>query len=120
MKEQVNKKGIITVIVVGVVLVIGLIIGLMQPPKQKTWYEEIGETRIYSVVKTFLKERVNYPETFEFTDYPNFTYGTEEERLVRVDGGFKSANAFGVYSRHSFTITIHITDKWVVKYYNIS
>lgn len=115
-----NKKELIIRIVVGILVVVGILIAVLQPAKPKQWYEEVGETKIYSVVKNFLKERVNYPETFDFTDYPNFTYGTEEERLVRVDGGFKCANAFGVYSNHTFTITIHITDKWVVKYYNIS
>lgn len=87
--------------------------------QQKNWYEEIGETKIYGVVKRFLKEQVNYPETFEFTEYPNFTYGTEKERLVKVDGEFKSANIFGVYKYHEFTITIQITHEWVVKYYEI-
>ena len=106
-------------IIIGSILIAILIIGLLIPEK-KEWHEEIGEQKIYSVTKEFLKTKVNNPETFEFTEYPDFEYGSEEERIVVVKGYFKCANSYGVYKKYRFSVTLQIKDKWIVKNYKIT
>lgn len=86
---------------------------------KKEWYEEVGEDNIYYATESFLKTKVNYPDTFEFTEYPKFVYATEEERIVEVSGDFKCANGFGVYEEHKFYVKIEIKDKWIIKDYII-
>ena len=65
----------------------------------------------------FLKSKVNYPETFEYKEYPKIEYYTENETVYAIiSGSFKSSNAFGVYSSHNFVVVMKKENFLIISY----
>lgn len=116
-----KKRDIITLIIVFGVLIFALTVGLIDEhkKKQKEWYEEYNQSQIVIATKNYLKEKVTYPESFEFTAYPSIRYGTKDDKRVYLSGKFKCCNAFGVYSTYTYYIEIELGEKWLVRDYII-
>lgn len=111
------KKILILISVIICVIVFTI---LFKPKEEKEWYEDYNQSQIVIATKNFLKEKVNYPDTFEFVDYPNIKYGTEQEKTVILTGEFKCSNGFGVYGKHNYYVKIKLGEKWLVMAYNIN
>lgn len=85
--------------------------------EEKNWYDDLD---YYTATRLFLKNKANNPSTFEFVDYPNAKFGTEQDRIIEVTGRFKCANAYGVYSVYSYYIKFEVRGDWYIKNYLIA
>lgn len=105
-------KKLITILLI-LLVIGGIFIGTNKP---SNWYDDLN---YYNATKIFLRKQINYPDTFEFLEYPDAEFGTKEERTIQVTGNFKCANAYGVYTEYRYVIIFEVRNNWIVKYYLI-
>lgn len=106
-------------IIVGIVvlLAIGFIWIISNIEDKKKWYDDLD---YYTATMLFLKRQIEYPNTFEYVDYPSAEFGTEENKEIEVSGRFKCANSLGIYNTYHYVIRFEVKKDWVVKYYLIA
>lgn len=96
-----------------ITIVAGIGIAMFESNKASEYQSELS---IVVETKKFLKTKVNYPNTFDFVNYPNVDWYEDDIVYVVVSGKFKSANAFGVYSEHKFAVAINPKNLSVITY----
>lgn len=110
-----NKKKIIVIIVLVCLIVIGGIVSIFTQTDNKT-SEYQSEFTMVVETRKFLKTKVNYPETFDYVNYPDVTWYNDEIVYVIISGDFKSANAFGVYISHKFAVAMNPKNCEIISY----
>lgn len=108
------KKWVTILIIVIVLGVLGLVLGLTSKQKQESEYQK--EFDMIVQTERFLKTKVNYPESFEYINYPNVEWYDDGTIFVIISGRFKSSNAFGVYSSHNFAVAMNPKNFSIISY----
>lgn len=111
-----KKKIWIISIVLAVLLIIGIAVGISQGHKEKTDDKHQIEFNMVVKTKQFLREKVNYPETFDYVSYPTVEWYEDEIVYAIISGQFKCANAFGVYSTHKFAVAMNPKNFEIISY----
>ena len=109
------KKWLIVLIIIGILGVAGLVYGLTKKPEQKSEYQ--NEFDMVVKTKQFLRTKVNYPETFDYVEYPEVEWKNEDGQVfVIISGRFKCANAFNVYETYKFAVAMNPKDFFIISY----
>ena len=110
-----NKKAVISIIIALIVVAVGLVSCLVLSNNvNKNEYQ--SEFTMVVEARKFLKTKVNYPDTFDYVNYPNVTWYDDEIVYVIISGEFKSANAFNVYAVHKFAVAMNPKNCEVISY----
>ena len=110
-----TKKKIIVIVIVVLLIAISTILSIVKKNNAKTSKYQSEFTMVVETRK-FLKTKVNYPETFDYVNYPNVAWHNDEIVYVIVSGEFKSANAFGVYISHRFAVAMNPENCEIISY----
>ena len=109
------KKKIVIIIVLICLIIAGAVLTITQNKKKQS-SEYQSEFTMVVETRKFLKTKVNYPETFDYVNYPDVTWYNDEIVYVIISGDFKSANAFGVYISHKFAVAMNPKNCEIISY----